>query len=492
MRRKNCRSDRYGVFALAGLFVPVMLFAGINAIAREATTSQIHPRAAVQESQVASAPADQNNGPEALHLIVDRSLVITSPAPITRLSLANPLICDALVVSPTQVLLNGKSPGATSMVIWGSAGEMQTFDVFVDLDVLDLTHDLRNTFPDEPVKVQVSKNVVTLSGHVSSSQVADKIIDLAQSMVPDKKDIVSLIEVPAPPTGEVLLKVRFAEIDRSILGQFGINLLSLPPAKNIGAISTGQFSPPILQGGQTSGLGQSAAGSSSGFSLGSLLNVFIFRPDINLAATIEALETKNLLQILAEPNVLTESGKQASFLSGGEFPFPVVASAGVGALPAITIQFREFGVRLSFTPTITQDGYIHLKVAPEVSSLDFSNAVTISGFTVPALSTRKVESEMSLRDGQSFVIAGLMDNRVTNQLSKIPGLSDIPLLGKIFESTSLSKSKTELLVLVTPQIVHPLAPGVVPSAPQFPRHFMPPAQSGQGGVTGIKGGVTGP
>ena len=187
-----------------------------------------------------------------------------------------------------------------------------------------------------------------------------------------------------------------------------------------------------------------------------LLNVFLFRPDINLAATIQALQEKNILEILAEPNVLTASGKDAAFLAGGQFPYPVVQSIGSGAAPTITIQFKEYGVRLNFTPTVMADGLIHLKVAPEVSSLDFTNAVTISGFTIPALSTRRVESEMDLRDGQSFAIAGLVDNQVQTQLSKIPGIGDIPILGKLFQSTSSTKSRSELLVIVTPRIVQPL------------------------------------
>jgi pilus assembly protein CpaC len=463
------------MLAISGFVVALMLFGGVSSYARKAAPG-LNPRATAQQAQQTSAPSGQTGGPEALHLIIDRSLVITSPSPIKRLSVADPNICDALVVSPTQILLNGKTPGATSLVIWGQSGQMQTFDVYVDLDVLELSHNLRTSFPDEPVNVQVNKNIVTLTGHVSSAAVADKIVALAQSMVPDKKDIVSLIEVPPPPTGEVLLKVRFAEVDRSAIRTLGMNIVSLPPAKNIGSISTGQFSPPSLQGG--------LSGASGGFQLGNLLNVFIFRPDINLAATIEALQTQNLLQILAEPNVLTESGRPASFLSGGEFPYPVVQSIGTsGGAPAITIQFRQFGVRLDFTPTITADGFIYLKVQPEVSSLDYANAVTISGFTVPALSTRRVESEMELRDGQSFVIAGLMDNRVTKQLSKIPGLGDIPLLGKIFQSESLSKSKSELLVLVTPQIVHPLPPGEVPAGPQYPERFMPPVKAPKGGTS---------
>jgi len=483
MNRKNKRSRTFETSTtMAAVVLTVMCLAGITFSAPQTGTSKITTHTEVQQAQTATVPSEQAAGPEALHLIVDRSLVITSPVQIRRVSLANPTICDAIVVSPTEILLNGKKAGATSLVIWGQSGQMQTFDVFVDLDVLELSNDIRNTFPNVPVKVQVSKDLVTLSGHVSSPEVADKILELAQSMVPRKEDVVSLLEVPAPPTGEVLLKVRFAEVDRSAFKNLGVNIISVPPAKNVGSISTQQFSPPGLQSGSIAGMG-TAAGGGSGISLQNLLNIFIFRPDINMGATIQALQTRNLLQILAEPNVLTESGKPASFLSGGEFPFPVIQSTSTG-FPTVTIQFHTFGIKLDFTPTITQDGYIHLKVRPEVSALDFSNALVIQGFTIPAISTRRVESEMDLRDGQSFAIAGLMDNRVTKQLSKIPGLGDIPLLGKIFQSESLTKSKSELLVLVTPQIVHPLPPGEVPSGPQFPERFMPPAQGPKAGTSG--------
>ena len=202
------------------------------------------------------------------------------------------------------------------------------------------------------------------------------------------------------------------------------------------------------------------------------MNLFLFRPDINFGAAIEALETKNLLQILAEPNLIAVNGKEASFLAGGQFPFPIV-QPGAG-FTAVTISFKEFGVRLQFTPVITPSGNIHLKVAPEVSTLDFANALTISGFTVPALSTRKAETEFELQDGQSFVIAGLMDNRVTDIYNKIPGLGDIPILGNFFRSKSLQKSNSELMVLCT---VHRVSPSNEPTpGPKTPQPYLDPGK----------------
>ena len=214
--------------------------------------------------------------------------------------------------------------------------------------------------------------------------------------------------------------------------------------------------------------------------MSNLLNLFIFRPDINVAATIQALQAQNILQILAEPNLLTASGKDASFLAGGQFPVSGSAvDRWTGGNAGITIQFKEFGVRLSFTPTILPDGLIHLKVAPEVSSLDFTNAVTLQGFTIPALSTRRVESEMDLRDGQTFAIAGLIDNQVQQLMDKIPGIGDIPILGRLFQSHSTTKSRNELLVIVTPRVVRPLAPNEVPPGPQVAVPYLAPTGATQ-------------
>jgi pilus assembly protein CpaC len=271
-----------------------------------------------------------------------------------------------------------------------------------------------------------------------------------------------MMQVPPIPTGQILLEVKFADVNRNAISQFGINILSLPGAKNVGTISTQQFGAPQQASGGT-GLGTAAIGVSD------LMNIFLLRPDINLAVTIKALENNNLLQILAEPNLLTESGKEASFLAGGQFPYPVLQPS-TGGFAGVTIQFKEYGVKLKFVPTLTSDGLIHLKVAPEVSALDYSNALTIQGSIIPALTTDSVQSEMELRDGQSFAIAGLMDNRVTELLNKIPWIGDIPVLGKLFQSRSVNKSKNELLVVVTPRIVQPL--DKVPQGPAMPRPFL--------------------
>jgi pilus assembly protein CpaC len=443
-----------------------------------------------------SAAADPQVGPsgpsaEALHVLVGRSLVISSQARIFRISVADPAIVDALVVSPTQILIDGKSGGVASLVIWDETGQNQTFDVYVDMDVSEMVAKIHQVLPNEPVQVEARGGIVTLSGRVSSQAVADHALAIAQAMTTRKDSVVSLLQVPAPRTGEVLLEVKFADVDRSILSQLGANLLSTSPAKTVFTTSTGQFSPPAVQSGTnitgTSTTTTTAAVSSAGIpiTLGQLLNVFIFRSDINLGVVIQALQEKNLLQVLAEPNVLAETGKEATFLDGGQFPFPVVQGA-TGGVPVVTIQFREYGVKLAFTPVITPEGLIHLKVAPEVSSLDYTNALTIQGFTIPSIATRSVQSEMILKDGQSFVIAGLVNNQVIEQFSKVPGLGDLPILGALFKSRSVSKSQDELLVMVTPHIVRSDSPATLPPLPQFPDTFLKPLPDAKATPPGVK------
>ncbi len=300
---------------------------------------------------------------------------------------------------------------------------------------------------------------VFLRGTVSDTTAADRAAAIAGTL----GKVVNLLRVVVPPgPSQILLKVRFANVSRSASSQLGFNFFS-GNQKGIGTTTTGQFgqTPTGLIGGTT---GQ-------GMNLTDLLNVFFFRPDLNLGATIQALEAKSLAQTLAEPNLLTVSGHAASFLAGGEFPFPTIQGGGSG-VGQITIQFKEFGIRLNFTPTVTPRGTIQLEVTPEVSSLDYANGLTVSGYTVPGLATRRVQTSVELQNGQSLVIAGLLDNELSHQLDKIPGIGNIPVLGKLFQSRSVQKSDDELLVLVTPQIVAPIPGGIKPPEVKMPMPFL--------------------
>ncbi len=237
------------------------------------------------------------------------------------------------------------------------------------------------------------------------------------------------------------------------------------------ASGTQQFSPPAFSPLQYTN-GQFNNSSSVNFS--SLLNLFAYRPDINMGATIEALQENDLLQILAEPNLIAQDGKEASFLAGGQFPFPVLTttSTGGGTAPVITVQFKPYGVQLDFTPTITPNGSIDLKVSPEVSSLDFTNAVVLAGYQIPALSSKRADTEVTLRDGQSFVIAGMINDEVTQTIDKVPWLGDIPILGTLFKSRSTNKTSSELLVVITPHLATPLPAGEKVETPYFAEPFL--------------------
>jgi len=477
----KCQRNRPGILGL--LILAGLPFSSGSALAQQRAVA-IPGSVAKEEIPAAQAgapplqppQADQEqeaSAPQTLHLLVGRSLVISSPNRIKRVSLADPTIAEAVVVSPTQVVINGKVPGGVSLILWDESGQSQSFEVLVDIDVLGLAQKIHEVFPAEPVQVETSKDVVMLSGRISSAEVADKILEVVKNTTPK---VTSLMEIPPTPVSEISLQVRFAEVNRQAIQQLGVNIL-----RNFGtnmplSVTTGQFSPPSV--GQTQSVttnGNTSTTNTSGnnFLLSDLLNVAVFRPDINLDVFIKALQENNILEILAEPNLLTESGKQASFLAGGQFPYPVIQGAGgTAGFTSITIQFKEYGIRLTFTPTLMAGGVIHLKVEPEVSSLDYTNAVTLQGFVLPGVATNRVDSEMNLKDGQSFVIAGLLDNRVTEQFQKIPGIGEIPILGKLFQSRTLNKSDNELLVLVTPHVVQPLAPTEVPAGPVFPLPFM--------------------
>jgi pilus assembly protein CpaC len=410
--------------------------------------------------------APQGSAP--LRVMVGKSLLINTTERIKRLSVTDPGIAYAQPITPTQILVHGKAPGEVSLLIWDELERSRSFDLRVDVDVSACADEEHRVFPDEQIAVTPSRAAIVLSGHVSTEDVAKRAGELASAYSPK---VVNVLTFGPVGSQEVLLQVKFAEVDRTAITQLGVNFLSNGTGNTIGTVGTGQyggFGPVNVQTQQTtSTLGGTATQNTGVQTINNVLNLFLFRPDINFGAVIEALQTKNLLQILAEPNLIALNGKEASFLAGGQFPFPIVQPGN--GFTAVTISFKEFGVRLQFTPVIMPNGNVHLKVSPEVSTLDFANALTISGFTVPALSTRKAETEFELQDGQSFVIAGLMDNRVTDIYNKIPGLGDIPILGNFFRSKSLQKSNSELMVLCT---VHKISPGVEAPGPKMPAPFL--------------------
>jgi len=430
-----------------------------------------------QGTPPATAPVEGSSQDSAndMVVVVGKSVLVDCTHQITRIAVGSSDLAEATAVSPTEVMLNGKAPGETSLIIWQVNGERQFFNVKVRTSVAvandkleSVRRELKTELPGQALRVSAESGQVFLRGTVKDLNSSDRAVEIASTA--GKVTNLLYVNVP-PPEPQILLKVKFASLDRTVQKQLGINLFSLGAANTVGGVTTQQFSPPTI------GLGSAASGSTAATSptatLSSLLNIFIYRPDLNLGATIQALETQGVLQVLSEPNVLTANGKQGSFLAGGEYPVPVVQGSSGGAAGAITIQFKEFGVRLNFIPTITPRGTIHLQVAPEVSSLDFANGITISGFTVPGLDTRKVKTEVELAEGQSFVIGGLLDNRETKNFSKIPFLGDIPILGKFFQSQSKTRTNTELIVIVTPEIVNPIPAGAPVPGIKFPDTFLP-------------------
>jgi pilus assembly protein CpaC len=421
------------------------------------------PAPATTPPTQAPAPSE---GPAPLRVMVGKSLLINTTDRLKRVSVTDPEIADALVVTATQVLVHGRSPGEVSLLIWDEFERSRSFDLRVDVDITAAAEEMKKIFPDEQIDVSASRSAIVLSGHVTTEDVEKHAGMVAAAY---SKNVINVLSFGPVGAQEVLLEVKFAEVDRTAVTQLGVNLFSPGIGNTIGTSTTGQFGGfQVSRGAQTTGTTTTGNSTDTNINFSQALNLFLFRSDINLGAIVQALQQKNLLQILAEPNLIAVNGKEASFLAGGEFPFPIV-QPGQG-FTAVTIQFREFGVKLKFTPVIMPNNNIHLQVVPEVSQLDFTNALTISGFTVPALSTRRAQTEFELQDGQSFVIAGLMDNRVTDQYSKMPGLGDIPILGNLFRSKNAQKSATELVVLCT---VHRISASTEPApTPKYPQPFM--------------------
>lgn len=407
-----------------------------------------------------------------LNLVMGRGELLQFGRDIARVVIAEPKIADAVIVSPRDVMVNAKGAGHTTLVVWENENSPARYDITVVSDTSErdalyqsLIAELKNALPQNTIEFSGNAESIVLTGKVASTDESKRAQAIAATYT---KKVVNLIQVPDPR--QILLQVKFASVDRTALAQLGFNLFSRNP-NTLGATSTQQFQAPLFS--QLQFTNQQL--SSANVNLSNLLNLFVFRPDLNIGATIQALEQQNLLQILAEPNLIVVEGAEASFLAGGEFPFPTISSTptSAGIAPVVTVQFRKFGVQLNFTPTLTASGAIQLKVKPEVSALDFNNAVTLNGFLIPAISSRVAETEVVLKDGESFAIAGLIDNRVTQVLSRVKGLGDIPIIGNLFRTRSTQKTADELLVVVTPHFVKPLTAGEKAALPDPVVPFLP-------------------
>jgi len=397
---------------------------------------------------------------------VGKSIVIDYPADIRQISTSNPEIVDANPVTTREILMSGKGLGSATMVVWSKSDQRMFYNVTVELNLEPLRRILTDTFPSEKIDLHSSRDSLSLNGTVSSKDVADRAVALSANFA---KTVVNNLQVASGPVEkQILLRVKFAELDRTQALQYGVNFVSNGAFNTLGAISTGQFnSAQVTPTSVLTNNGREAAGT---LTVSDALNFFAFRPDLNIAAFVKALQDNNILQILAEPNLVTTNGKEANFLVGGEFPVPVLQGGSNSG--AVTIQFREFGIRLLFTPQMTGNKTIKLALRQEVSTLDFANAVTLQGFLIPALSTRRAETNVELGEGQTFVVAGLMDNRETDAMSKIPIISSIPVLGQLFKSKIERKSNTELVMLITPEVTEPLGPNDPKPSPYFPKDFL--------------------
>ena len=312
---------------------------------------------------------------------------------------------------------------------------------------------LSQLFPNEAITVAANGSDIVIAGTVSNAYVVEKAAAVAAGHVETPENVVNLLRQQEGAASEqIMLRVRFAEVSRTALQELGASFFTNILGHNdfVGRLTTQQFGAPDFDNDE-------------GLVFSDFLNILAFNTSEDIGVVIKALKTRGLFQSLAEPNLITQNGTEAMFLAGGEYPYPILQ----GVTGAVTVMFKEFGVRLRFTPTIVGPDRIHLKVSPEVSALDFSNSITISGFRVPSLTTRRTDTEVELRDGQTFAIAGLIDNTVTETMSKIPGLGDIPILGLLFKSRAYQKNHTELVVMITPHIIRPDSPGVAPRLPNL-------------------------
>jgi pilus assembly protein CpaC len=423
--------------------------------------SQYTPRLLASVLLTACACAPQiafGQAAEDLRLTIGKSVSIDYPSDIRQISTSDPAIVDANPVSTREILLQGKGLGVATMVVWSKEGQRTFYNVTVDLNVDSLRRTIRDSFPGETVDVRTSRDAITLSGTVSGKDTAERIAALAGTYA---KTVVNNLNVnSAPVARQILIRVKFAELDRNTAQDYGINFVNTGAGNTIGRVTTGPASATVTT--DSSGKGT--------LSISDALNIFAFNPSINLAAFLKALQANGILQILAEPNLVTADGSEASFLVGGEFPVPTLQGGANSG--AVTVQYREFGIRLTFKPEMTTNKTIKMHLKQEVSNLDKANGVSLNGFLIPALTTRRAETNVELAEGQSFIVAGLINNQETDTFSKIPVLSSLPIFGALFKTKDESKLRQELVMMVTPEITEPLNPNDPKPLPTFPREFL--------------------
>jgi pilus assembly protein CpaC len=393
-----------------------------------------------------------------LHVTLGHSIFINTKMRLRRVYVADPAVLTSATLTPNQIVVTAMNPGISSLTLLDEKGQAQSYVVSSDVDLDGLRSAMADQMKGYGIKVEGAGGRVTLSGNVPTQALADSAAKLAGLYA---KEVANAIVIAPEHPKQVRLQVRILEVDRTKALQLGVNLFNPGGNSNwLAQTTTGQF---------TSAMQVTGSAAQSALTFSNPLNFMLYSSKLNLGATIQDLQSKQVLQILAEPTITTISGQKANFLSGGEFPVPIVQGSGSGtSAPVITVQFRPFGVKVEFTPDVNPDGTVRLKVAPEVSALDYSNAVTVSGFTIPALSTRRAETEVELRSNQSFAISGLLDQRTTDMMSNNPGAASIPILGYLFKSKNVNHSTTELVIIVTPTVVDPITETAPPAEPNMP------------------------
>ncbi len=428
------------------------------ATGQELSEVRMHPGLLIRPSATDHSPAGAGDfssrtpADQITHITLGRSILVETKHRLTKIYITNPEILDSYTANPNQVIVTAKKTGTSTLLLWDEAGESKTYLFSADLNVESLRSSMRQILPNDTIEVEAREGTITLSGTVGTTAIAESAVKLASVY---SKDVANSLLINSGRVKQVRLEVKIVEVDRSKMNSFAFNFFS-SGGNNTASTTTGQYPSTITT---TSGNGGKTV------TIANPLNFSIYSSKLNIGATLQDLESMQLAQILAEPNITAISGQKAAFLAGGEFPFPVVQSSSTGA-PTITLMFRPYGVRLDFTPVVNVDSTIDLTVAPEVSALDYTNSVSIAGYTIPAISTRRAETQVVLKSGQTFAISGLLDNRTADQFSKTPGIASVPVLGQLFKSKNINHSESELIVIVTPTLVDPLTEEIPMRVPQ--------------------------